>query len=143
MSEIKFAFAERTIQSLKNILYRYLEDNGYKNNQNLTQFVTTLYAKIISSMDLIPKNVRNSDFLTILYGKPLREFRKRKFKNGVKVRMSKYDLFLGKGYKPQFTQEVFEFVVFSSRELPTDTIKDEKDEIIRGKFYQKEMIKVI
>ena len=30
MSETKAAFAERTIQSLKNILYRFMEDNGYK-----------------------------------------------------------------------------------------------------------------
>ena len=30
MSETKAAFAERTIRSLKNILYRYMEGNGYK-----------------------------------------------------------------------------------------------------------------
>ena len=30
MSDTKAAFAERTIQSLKNILYRYIEVNGYK-----------------------------------------------------------------------------------------------------------------
>ena len=30
MSETKAAFAERTIRSLKNILYRYMGDNGYK-----------------------------------------------------------------------------------------------------------------
>ena len=30
MSESKAAFAERTIRSLKNIPYRYMEDNGYK-----------------------------------------------------------------------------------------------------------------
>ena len=30
MSETKAAFAERTIRSLKNILYLYIEDNGYK-----------------------------------------------------------------------------------------------------------------
>ena len=42
MSETKAAFAERTIRSLKNILYRYMEDKGYKYNQQLTQFVTTL-----------------------------------------------------------------------------------------------------
>ena len=29
-SETKAAFAERTIRSLKKILYRYMEDNGYK-----------------------------------------------------------------------------------------------------------------
>ena len=30
MSETKAAFAERTIRSLKKILYRYMEDYGYK-----------------------------------------------------------------------------------------------------------------
>ena len=30
MSETKIAFAERTMKPLRNILYRYMEDNGYK-----------------------------------------------------------------------------------------------------------------
>ena len=30
MSEIKVAFDERTVRSVKNILYRYMEDNGCK-----------------------------------------------------------------------------------------------------------------
>ena len=30
MSETEAAFAELTIRSLKNIVYRYMEDNGYK-----------------------------------------------------------------------------------------------------------------
>ena len=41
MSENKAAFAERTIRSLKNILYRYMENNGYKYIQEMTQIVTT------------------------------------------------------------------------------------------------------
>ena len=45
MSEIKAAFAERTIRSLKNMLHRYMEDNGYKWNHKLTQFVTTLNSR--------------------------------------------------------------------------------------------------
>ena len=48
-----------------------------------------------------------------------------------------------KGYKPQFTQEVYELVAISSKKTPTYTIKDEQDEIIRGKFYQEELVKVI
>ena len=67
MSETKAAFAERTIKSLKNKLYRYMEDNGYKYIHNLTQFVTTLNSRRNCSIDLIPKNVKNSDFLSILY----------------------------------------------------------------------------
>ena len=94
-------------------------------------------------MDLIPKNVNNSDFLSILYSKPLREFRKPKFKVGDRVRISKYDFLFRKGYKPQFTEEVFEIVAISSKNPATYTIKDEQDETIRGKFYQKGLIKVI
>ena len=42
MSETKAAFAERTIRSLKNILYRYMEDFGYKLIHKLPQFIITL-----------------------------------------------------------------------------------------------------
>ena len=38
---------------------------------------------------------------------------------------------------------VFEIVAISSRKPPIYTLKDEQDEIIRGKFYQKELIKII
>ena len=105
MSETKAAFAERTIRSLKNILYRYMEDNGYKYLHKLTQFVTTLNSRRICSIDLIPKIVEKSDFLPILYSKTLRESRKPKFKIGDKLRISKYGSPFRKGYKPQFTEE--------------------------------------
>ena len=97
MSETKAAFAERTIRSLKNKLYRYMEDNGDKYIHKLTQFVTTLNSRRNCSIDLIPKTVKNSDFLSILYSKPLREFKKPKFKVGDRVRISKYDLPVRKG----------------------------------------------
>ena len=143
MSETKAAFAERTIRALKNTLYRYMEDIGYNYVHKLTQFVTTLNSRRNCSIDLIPKNVKNSDCLSILYSKPLRDFRKPKFKVGDRVRISKYDLPFRKGYKPQFTKEVFEIIANSSKKPPTYTIKDEHDETICNKFYQKELIKVI
>ena len=142
-SEIKAAFAGRTIRCLKNILYRYMEDNGYKYIHKMTQFVTTLNSRRNCSIHLIPKNVKNSDFLSILYSKPLREIWKPKFKVGYIVCISKYDLPFTRGYKPQFTKEVFEIFAISSKKSPRYTIKDQQDETIRGKFYQKELIKVI
>ena len=42
MSEIKAAFAERKILSLKNIPERQMEDCGYKHIHGVTQFATTL-----------------------------------------------------------------------------------------------------
>ena len=143
MSETKAAFAERTIRSLKNIFYRYMEDFGYKCIHKLPQLIATLYSRRNSSIDMRPNNVKNSDFMSILYSKPLREFKKPTLKVSDRVRISKYDLRFRKGYKPQFTREVFEIVTIATRTPPTHTIKDEQGEVIQGKFYQKEPIKVI
>ena len=63
MSETKAAFAERTILSLKNILYRYMEDFGYKYINKLPQFITTLNSRPNSSIDMRPNAVKNCDFV--------------------------------------------------------------------------------
>ena len=55
MSETKAAFDERTIRSMKNILYRYMEDYGYKYIHKLLQFITTLNSRRNSSIDMSPK----------------------------------------------------------------------------------------
>ena len=79
MSETKAAFAERTISSLKNILFRYMEHYGYKYIHSLPQFVARMNSRNNSSIDMEPNHVQNSDFMSILYSKPLREYKKPKF----------------------------------------------------------------
>ena len=143
MSETKAAFAERTIRSLKNILYRYMEDFGYKYIHKLPQFIITLSSRRNSSIDMRPNTVKNCDLMSNLYSKPLREFKRPTFKIGDRVRISKYDLPFRIGYKPQFTREVFEIVAIAKRKPPTYKIKDEQGEVIQGNFHQKELIKVI
>ena len=86
--------------------------------------------------------VKNCDFMSILYSKTLREFKKPTFKIVDRVRISKNDLPFRKGYKPQFTREVFEIVAIATKKPPTYTIKDEQGEVIQGKFYQKELNKI-
>ena len=143
MSETKAAFAERTIRSLKNILYPYMEDYGYKYIHKIRQFIATMNSRNNLSIDMKPNHVQNSDFMSILYSKLLREYKKPKFGIGDRVRISKYDLLFRKGYKLQFTQEIFETVTTATKRPPTYTIKDEQEEVIRGKFYEKELIRVI
>ena len=75
--------------------------------------------------------------MSFLYSKRLRELKEPTFKFGDRSRISKYDLPFRKGYKPQFTREVFEIVAIATRKPPTNTIKDEQDENIRGKFSSK------
>ena len=84
MTETKAAFAERTIRSLKIFLHRYMEDYGYKYIHKLPQYITTLNSRKNSSIDMRPNTVKNCDFMSILYSKPVREF-----KIGERLRISK------------------------------------------------------
>ena len=114
-----------------------MEDFGYKYIHKLPHIIITLNSRKNSSIDVRPNTVKKCDFMSILYSKPLREFKKPTFKIGERVRISKYDLPFRKEYKPQFTREVFENVAIAITKPPTYTIKDEQDEIIQGNFYEK------
>ena len=135
MSETKAAFAERTIRSLKNILFRYMEDYGYKCIRKLPQFINTLNSRRNSSIDMRPTTVKNCDFIFFLYSKLLREYKKTTFKIGDRVRILKYHLPFRKGYKPPFTSKIFAIVAIATKKPPTYIIKDEQDEVIQGKFH--------
>ena len=65
-SETKAAFAERTIRSLKKILYLYMEDYGYNYIHKVPQFNTTLYSRSNRSIDMRPNTVKSCDFMSIL-----------------------------------------------------------------------------
>ena len=78
--ETKAASAERTRRSLKKILYRYMEDNGYKYIHKLPQFIITLNSRRNSSTDLRLNTVKSCDFVSSLYSKTLRVFKKPTFK---------------------------------------------------------------
>ena len=116
-----------------------MEDFGYK----LPQFITTLNRRPNILIDMRPSTVTNCIFMSILYSKPLQECKKPTFKTGDRVRISKYDLPFRKSYKAQFTREDFANLAIATRKPSTYTIKDEQSEIIQGRFYQKELIKVI
>ena len=62
--------------------------------------------------------------------------KKPKFNIGDRVRLSDFDSPSKKGYKHQFTQDVFEIFAISSRKPPTYTKKDEQDKIMRGNFFK-------
>ena len=141
MSETKAAFAERAIQSSKHIIYRYIEDHGKKFNHKLPQVVSTMNCRVNRSIGKSPRDVKNNVFLSILNNKPLTRYEKLKFKVGDRVRISKNDIPFRKGYKPQFTDEIFKISAISTKKPPTYIIKDlDKGEIL-GKFDEKELRK--
>ena len=81
----------------------------------------------------MPRTLISSQFLT--------RYKKLKFKVGDKVRISKNDIPFRKGYKPQFTDEIFEISAISTKKPPTYIIKVLDKEEILGKFYEKELRK--
>ena len=130
------AFAERTIRSLKKkstSTWKIMDTSKLTNCLNSKQ----PNSRKNCSIDLIPKNIKSSDLLSILYSKPLRDYRKPKFKIGDRVRNLKYELPFRKGYQPQFNQESFEIVASSFKKPSKYKTKYEQDDIIRGKFHQK------
>ena len=141
MSETKAAFAERAIQSLKYIIYRYIEEHGEKFVPKLQQFVSTLNCRKNRSSGKLPRDVKNSDFLSILFKKSFKKFTKPKFKIVDRVRISKNYIPFRKGYKLQFTDKIFQISAISTKKPPTYIIKDLKKEEILGKFYGKELRK--
>ena len=63
-SETKAAVAERAIKSLKNIIYRYMEENGDKYMRKMDSFLKTMNTRVNHSTGKAPKNVTNKDFLS-------------------------------------------------------------------------------
>ena len=63
MSQTKTAFAERAIQSLKHIIYRYIEDHGEKTVHKLQQFVSTMNCRKNRSIGKSLRDMKISDFL--------------------------------------------------------------------------------
>ena len=142
-SETKAAIAERAIRSSKNIIYRYMEENGDKYVHKMDSFVNTMNTRVNRSIGKSPKNVKISDFLSIFYKNPIIEYKKPRFKIGDKVRISKYDIPFRKGYKSQFTNEIFQIVKIATLKPPTYNLHGEQGDEILGKFYEQELAKGI
>ena len=119
-------------------IWRNMDTNIFTNCLSLSRY----RIREKRTISMVPNKVKNSDFMSILSGQPIVEFTPPKFAIGDKVRISKFDLPFRKGYKPQFTEEIFEIVALASRKPPTNTIKDNQKLLLRGKFYEKEMIRV-
>ena len=104
----------------------------------MPKFVSSRNFRINRSIGKSPRDVKNTDFLSILYNKPLTRYKKLKLKVGDKVRVSRNDIPYRKGYKPQFPNEIFEILAISTKNSFIYIIKDlDKNEEILGKFYNK------
>ena len=138
-SEKKSAFAERNIRSLKNLIYKYLEDKWtYSYNNQLQSFVQTINSRFNRVTKLAPNKVTKKDvpyLISLIFDASTKLVCRPKFYVRDFVRISKADLPFRKGYKHTFTNEVFGI-------YPIYSLIDATQEPVRGKLYELDLVKV-
>lgn len=140
-SENKACYAERAIRTLKNLLYRYMEEENTSTYiDKLQELVDTINGRKHRTIGEIPKKVTNAHAMNVLYGNMRISKAKPKLKIGDEVRISKQKVPFHKGYKPGFSREIFVIYKINKTHPPTYLIKDLHDEDIKGKFYEKELV---
>ena len=147
-SETKASYAERAIQSLKNIMYRYMENmETDRYVDQLGNFVKTINSRFNRSIRKAPEDVKNSDFLRVMYGGNdygMTHTKHPRYQVGDIVRLAKVDKPFKKGYKPQFTDELFLIhKIATKKPIVTYNIKDMNNDPIQGKFYENELTRQI
>ena len=142
-NETKSAFAERNIRSIKNIIYKYLEEKWtWTYIKVLPQFVNTINSCVNWGTQLAPNKAfkKHEPFLISLAVDTTKY--KPKYKEGDLIRIAKPDEKFGKGYKQNYTDEVFTIFKIATVSPPTYNFIDADNVIIEGKFYEPELVQV-
>ena len=134
-SEKISAFAERNIQSLQNLIYKYLEDKWtYSYINELQSFVQTINSRVNRVTKLAPNKMTKKDvpyLISLTFNDSANLVRRPKFDVGDFVRISKADLPFRKGYKRTFTNEFFEIYDIPTTNPPTYSLIDASQEPVK------------
>ena len=141
-SEQKSCFAERYIRTLKSILFQYLhENNTSKYIDQIQNYVSLINSRPNRTTRIAPKNITRHDVsYLILLSANSNPIRKPRYQISDTVRIGLKVPTFHKGYKIQFTEEVFEVVANPTLNSPIYNIKDKHGQMIQGKFYEQELV---
>lgn len=153
-SEMKASIVERFNRTLKEKMWRYFTKKGkYIYYDILDDLLYAYNHSYHRSIKMRPIDVakKNQDLVFFnLYGINLEKYDYDntkeifiKFKKGDLVRISKYKYKFDKGYKPNWTTEIFTINKVILRDKPVYEIKDYNNTIIDGIFYDYELQKVL
>ena len=152
-SDQKASIAERFIQTLKNYIYRYIDENSTNRYYDKIQDIVNTYNSTVhSSTQFAPNEVNESNLNQVLhnlYGKLWQSdaltSRKIHYKVGDHVRISTAhhsDIFR-KGYRGKWSEELFKIhSIKDTYPNVTYGIVDLKNNPIMGSFYEAELQKV-
>ena len=136
-NEEKSAVAERFIRTLKNKIYKHMtaiSKNVYFDVLNcIVDEYNNTYHK---TMKMKPVDVKSDSFAE--YNEESNE-KDPKFNVGDHVRISKYKNMFAKGYKSNWSEEIFIIKRIKNTVPSTYVISDLNGEEIAGSFYEKEL----
>ena len=141
-SETKSCFAERNIRSLKALIYKYLEEKWtWVYLPKLQDFVKTINTRVNRSINISPHRVTKAHVpYLIALGNRVRQ--RPRYLVGDFVRIRKQIQVFDKGYTQNFSDEVFRIKSLETTNPPTYSLVDANEEVILGKFYESELVKI-
>lgn len=144
-SNLKASICERFNRTLKNKMWRQFTLRGsHKWIDILPELLESYNNTKHSTTKMKPKDVSATNEKQIYRSvyKPRqikRSKRRRKFRAGDKVRISKYKNVFEKGYTPNWTTEIFTVNEVKNTNPPTYKLTDYLDQPIEGGFYEEEL----
>ena len=142
-SDLKASIVERFNRTLKEKMYREFTARGSYEWVSLLPGLVRVYNNTVhSTIGMKPKDVRKKHVNIIrrrLNQKS--KSKKPKFKVGDRVRISKYKKTFKKGYLPNWSNEVFQNFAVKPTTPVTYILQDKKGEILKGGFYEQEILK--
>jgi len=145
-TETKCAMVERYIRTLKHRLWKaFYHQKTYRYVEILPQIVDAINNTHHTTIKCTPASVNRtnaSELRAMLYPRKVTTV-KFKYKVGDMVRISYLRGVFVKGYTGTFTKELFVVVKCIPRTPPVYILKDLDDEIVKGTFYEHEMVKVL
>ena len=138
-NEGKSVVTERLIRTLKNKIYKHMTAFSKNVYFNVLDDIVDKYSNTYTrTIKIKPIDVKNDSFAE--YNEESNE-KDRKFKVGDLVRISKYKNVFAKGYKPNWSEEIFIIKKIKNTVSWTYVISDLNGEEIIGSFYEKELQK--
>ena len=138
-NEGKSVVTERLIRTLKNKIYKHMTAFSKNVYFNVLDDIVDKYSNTYTrTIKIKPIDVKNDSFAE--YNEESNE-KDRKFKVGDLVRISKYKNVFAKGYKPNWSEEIFIIKKIKNTVPWTYVISDLNGEEIIGSFYEKELQK--
>lgn len=150
-SNTKANIAERVIQTIKNMMYRYFTENRtHRYIDVLEDIVKSYNATPHKSLNNIaPKDVsknNEADIWAHMYLKPKKSKKNvipYHFKIGDLVRLSHKNMLFDRSYDEHFTRDIFKIKQrMRMQGIPMYKVKDFQNEPIKGNFYESELQKV-